>query len=180
MAAALSTLERFLMRWTLRVAMLLLALMSCVSFYQVVTRFLFEQPSTWSEVVARTLSIWMVYLGVAVAFRTGALMSVDYVIERLRGGARALLVMIIFGTSLGVLLVLVWYGIDMAQRVQFQTLAGVYNPFTGLPLSISIVYAAAPTGAALAIIGLLARTVEQLRESVGAGKVPTNRELFEI
>jgi TRAP-type C4-dicarboxylate transport system permease small subunit len=180
LAAALSSLERFLMRWTLRVAMVFLVLMSCVSFYQVITRFLFEQPSIWSEVVARTLCIWMVYLGVAVAFRTGALMAVDFLITRLRGGARALLVMIIFGLSLGLLLVMGWYGIDMAQRVRFQTLAGVYNPFTGAPLSIWIVYAAAPVGAALAIVGLLARTVEQLREALGPGKVGSSRELFEI
>ncbi|HET8725907.1 MAG TPA: TRAP transporter small permease [Alphaproteobacteria bacterium] len=168
------------MRWTLRLAVLLLALTCCVSLYQVMTRFLFEQPSTWSEVVARSLNVWMVYLGAAVAFRTGALMSVDFLVERLGGTARAVLIMAITGISLGVLLVLFWYGVQMAGRVRFQALAGVFNPFTGSTVSIAIVYAAVPAGAALAVIGLLARTAEQLREMRKGGVPDRPRELFEV
>ena len=46
--------ERFLMRWTLRAAMALLVLTCFVSFYQVITRFVFEEPSAWSEVADQT------------------------------------------------------------------------------------------------------------------------------
>ncbi len=46
MFSAFTALENFLMRWTLRAAMALLVLACCVSFYQVVTRFVFEEPST--------------------------------------------------------------------------------------------------------------------------------------
>ncbi len=41
MADLLVRFERFLMRWTLRAAMALLVLTCFVSFYQVITRFVF-------------------------------------------------------------------------------------------------------------------------------------------
>ncbi|MCW2244086.1 TRAP transporter small permease [Azospirillum canadense] len=181
MLAALSSVESFLMRWTLRAAMALLVLTCCVSLYQVVTRFVFEEPSTWSEVTARSLNIWMVYLGVAVAFRTGALMAVEFLFNRLHGGARAVLVVAIAGLSLGVLLVMAWYGWDMAARVRFQMLAGVDNPFTGEGISIALVYAAVPVGSVLAIVGLLARTVEQVRDALHARTTATApQEVYEV
>ena len=181
MLAALSSIESFLMRWTLRAAMALLVLTCCVSLYQVVTRFVFEEPSTWSEVTARSLNIWMVYLGVAVAFRTGALMAVEFLFNRLHGSARVALIVAISGLSLGVLLVMVWYGWDMALRVRFQMLAGVDNPFTGDGISIALVYAAVPVGALLAIVGLLARTAEQVRDALRArSAAPTAHEVYEV
>jgi TRAP-type C4-dicarboxylate transport system permease small subunit len=173
--------DRFLMRWTMRAAMALLVLCCFVSFYQVVTRFLFEQPSTWSEVVARSLDIWMVYLGVAVAFRTGALMSVEFLAERLRGRARVVLLSVIALVCLLVLGIIVWFGFAMVARAQFQMLAGVENPFTGEGISIAVVYAAVPVGACLAIVGLLARLIEDMRSALASGEpVATRREIFEV
>jgi TRAP-type C4-dicarboxylate transport system permease small subunit len=173
--------EQFLTRWTMRAAMALLVLCCFVSFYQVVTRFLLEDPSAWSEVTARSMNIWMVYLGVAVAFRTGALMAVDFLLDRLHGQVRAVLIAVIFGVSLGVLGVMVWFGIVMVMRAQYQMLAGALNPFTGEGVSISIVYAAVPAGAALAIVALIARTVEMVREARHAGAaVAPRREIFEV
>lgn len=180
MLSALVATERFLMRWTLRAAMALLVLTACISLYQVLTRFLFEQPSTWSEVTARSLNIWMVYLGIAVACRAGALISVDFLMERLHGTARLVLIAFVTGLSLGVFGIMLWYGWEMAGRVRFQMLAGVANPFTGEGISIAAVYLAVPVGAALAIVGLLARTAEQVRQHRSAARpAPLGREVFE-
>jgi TRAP-type mannitol/chloroaromatic compound transport system permease small subunit len=45
--------------------------------WQVVARFATETPSVWSEALVRTALIWMAFLGVAVALRAGALVSID-------------------------------------------------------------------------------------------------------
>lgn len=181
MLAAFTAFESFLMRWTLRLAMALLVLTACVSLYQVCTRFIFEDPSTWSEVTARSLDIWMVYLGMAVAFRTGALMAVEFVYNKLRGNARVVLIAAVTGLSLGVLLVMAWYGWEMTTRVRFQMLAGVDNPFTGDGISIAIVYASVPTGSVLAIVGLLARAIEEVRDALRIRAAePSHREVFEV
>lgn len=182
MLAAFRVFESVLFRWTLRVAMALLVLTCFISLWQVATRFLFEEPSTWSEVAARSLDIWMVYLGVAVAFRTGALIAVEFVAERVRGTAKALLLAIIAGLSLGVLAVMFWYGWEMADRVRFQMLAGVENPFTGDGISIALVYAAVPVGSLIAIVGVVARALEEIpaalrsRAPADAGR----REVYEV
>ena len=80
---------------------------------------------------------------------------------------RRILVAVIFGLCLGVLLVMVWTGWEMAHRVRFQKIAGVVDPFTGGRISISWLYAALPVGAVLAIVGLTARTVELYRQTPG-------------
>ena len=49
-----------------------------VGFWQVVTRFMLESPADWSEITTRALLIWAVLLGVALAFRHGAMLGVDF------------------------------------------------------------------------------------------------------
>lgn len=162
MLTALRLVDRTVFHVTLTLAMLLLVGMACVSFYQVITRFVFAQPSTWSEVTSRSMQIWMVYLGLVAAFRTGSLMAVD-MLQRLAPRTLKMVVMtVIAGLNLGVLSVMVWWGWDMAYRVRFQTLAGVDNPFTGGGISIALVYTAIPVGAALAIVAVIARYVETI------------------
>ncbi|KAA2237624.1 TRAP transporter small permease [Salinarimonas soli] len=180
MIAVFLAFDRFLMRWTARAAMTFLVLAVAVSFYQVVTRFVFEQPSTWSEVTARALDIWMVYLGIAIAFRGGTMMAVDFLLDRTRGGARLVLLALIAGLTIGVLGVLVWSGVMMVQRTQFQMLAGIDNPFTGEGIPIALVYAAIPTGAALAIVGVIARAIESARETLAGAAVASDRTILEV
>ena len=54
-----------------------LIIAASLALYQVITRFVFASPSTWSEVITRSAMIWSVFLGVAVAFRHGAMISVE-------------------------------------------------------------------------------------------------------
>lgn len=161
MRALLRRIDRSVFLGSLALAMVLMVLMACVSFYQVITRFVFEQPSTWSEVTSRSLQIWMVYLGLVAAFRLGALISIGMLVERLRGKPRLVMLAAITGLNLGVLAIMVWYGWDMAYRVRGQMLAGVNNPITGAGISIALVYAAVPMGAALSIVAVLARAAEE-------------------
>lgn len=56
--------------------------------WQVVARFATETPSIWSEALVRTALIWMAFLGVAVALRAGALVSIDVAHRYTRGAVR--------------------------------------------------------------------------------------------
>lgn len=164
MLSVLRLLDRLLMRAVLIVAAALLVLAASISLWQVITRFALEDPSTWSEVASRSLIIWMVYLGAAVAIRTGSLMSVEFLYDISRGTWRKVLLAVIAGLSLGVLLVMVWTGWEMAHRVRFQSVAGVLDPIHGKRISIAWLYAALPVGAALSLVGLVARTAELVFE----------------
>ena len=45
--------------------------------FQIITRFVIEAPAEWTEVLIRFSLIWMVFLGIPMAFRQGAMVSVD-------------------------------------------------------------------------------------------------------
>ena len=61
------------------VACLMLAVASLLGMYQIVTRFVLEQPAEWTEILIRVSLIWMVFMGIPTAFRQGAMVSVDVV-----------------------------------------------------------------------------------------------------
>src|SRR3982750_1786865 len=68
-------------RWTTGVSMvaacLMLTIASALGVFQIVTRFVLEQPAEWSEILIRISLIWMVFMGIPTAFRQGAMVSVD-------------------------------------------------------------------------------------------------------
>jgi TRAP-type C4-dicarboxylate transport system permease small subunit len=141
------------------IASLLLALLACIGLYQVVIRFVWNQPSPWTEEVIGRLFVWCVMLGIVAAFRQGALVSVDLMLRRSRGAFRRILRGLIALVTLGFLGVLVYHGVDLAWRIRFQT-------FATLPLSISWAYLALPVGAAFSMLAVLANYLD-----------PVNREL---
>lgn len=131
-------------------ACLLLAVAATLGFYQVLTRFIFNEPSTWTEVSIRMTLIWMVMTGTVAAFRQGALVSVDLMYRLSRGTWLKVLRTIITTVTIFFLAVLVWYGGEVAWRVRFQELAGLE------PLSIGWAYLALPVGALFSIFAVLA------------------------
>ena len=157
---AVREVERVLTTAALSVAMLGLTLMAFFTCYQVVMRFIFDHPSTWSEVLVRSIMIWTVYLAAAAAFREGAVIAAEILVRSVpRGFGKALQ---IFAGVLSVifLVVIVWTGIDMVERTSTQRLAGL-----GIP--ISWVYLALPIGGALATLAVLVRTSELLEPGAG-------------
>ena len=136
----------------------LLAIVSLLGIWQVGARFLLEQPSTWTEELMRRLLVWMVMLGAAVAFRHGALISVDLMLKTARGKWRTFVNGFITVTSLALLGILIWYGIDLLWRIRFQTWASLDF------LSMAWAYASIPVGAAVAVIGLLAHQIDPVDE----------------
>ena len=141
------------------IACVLLAAAATVGFFQVITRFVLEQPSTWSEPLVRTLLIWTAYLGLCGVIRAGALVSVDALYRACRGRARRFLEAIITLATLSLLLILVWYGTDLALRVRFQNLAGLEIP-------VIWAYAAIPIGAGVSILAVIAHFFDPLREEL--------------
>ncbi len=137
--------------WTL--ACVLLAVISALGLWQVVARFVLSQPSIWTEEAMRRLLIWMVMLGVVVAFRRGALVSVDLMLRLSTGAWHTVVRSVITGSSLLFLAVLVWFGVQLAWRVRFQT-------FASMELSMAWAYAAFPVGAALACVAVLTNHVD--------------------
>lgn len=143
--------------WVLAAAVL--AVIACLGLYQVLVRFVLNQPSPWTEEIVGRLLIWSVTLGIVVAFRQGALVSVDVMLRLSHGTWRHIVRLIILAATIGFLLLIAVIGFDLAWRIRFQT-------FSSVPISISWAYLAFPVGASFSILAVLANYFD-----------PINREL---
>ncbi|HWX48726.1 MAG TPA: TRAP transporter small permease subunit [Roseomonas sp.] len=135
-------------------ACLALALAAIAGLWQVISRFGTETPAVWSEALVRTALIWMALLGLAVALRMGALVSIDVAHRYSRGALQRTLEAASLAASLSLMGVLFWFGWGMAQRVKFQEMAG-------LEVSMSWGYAAIPVGALFAMLGAVAHFLDR-------------------
>ncbi len=143
----------WLMSLTHNIAALLLAVASALVIYQVFTRFVLGDSSGWSEVASRATIIWMVFIAAGVAFRTGAMISLDFIKDVLPPASARVLLVVVSGLTLLFLGLLAWYGIKMTLRVQNQQVAM-------LGVSISWLYAAIPVGCLVAIPGVILALVD--------------------
>ena len=146
--------DRWLTGLAMWVACGLLALISVLGMWQVLARFVFSEPSIWTEELMRRLLVWCVMLGIAVAFRRGALVSVDLMLRLSRGWFRHLVRHVITWTSLAFLAVIAWFGIDLAYRVRFQTFAAMDG------ISMAWAYAALPVGALLSMVAVIGQHLD--------------------
>jgi len=96
---------------------------------------------------------------VVVAFRRGAVVSVDLMLRSAQGVWRTLVRTVITGFTLTFLAVLLRFGVDLVWRVRFQS-------FASMDLSMGWAYAALPVGAALAIVAVLAQHVDPMNEEL--------------
>jgi TRAP-type C4-dicarboxylate transport system permease small subunit len=156
---ALLALDRVSTELASHLGCLLLAVVCCLGLWQVVSRFVLSQPSTWTEEIMRRLLVWCVMLGIVVAYRRGALVSVDLMLRRARGAWRVALRRGVTAVSLAFLSVLLWFGVDLAWRVRFQT-------FASIDVSMGWAYAALPAGAALALVAVLAQHLDPVNEEL--------------
>lgn len=140
-------------------ASLALTVAVTAGMWQVIARFATETPSIWSEALVRTALVWMAFLGVAVALRAGALVSIDVAHRYSTGALQRALEAATLASALSILGIMFWFGWMMAQRVKFQEMAG-------LEVSMSWGYAAIPIGAVFAMIGAVAHFLDRRSEEL--------------
>lgn len=123
----------------------------------VLPRFGVMVAAPWTEELARYLMVWTIFLGAAVATRSGALICMESVPDALPanlGHAIRTLALVVTMAFFGLL---IWLGI---RWMQF----GLGETSTVMSLQMAWVYAAMPVGSAFAIVNLAALLVERHRE----------------
>ena len=132
-----------------------LAAAALIGLYQIFGRFVLMQAAPWSEPAVRSLLVWMVYLGICSAARSGGMVAVDVLYLAAPVRLRQAMRWFILAASQLFFGVLGWAGAQMVQFVQSQTLAGV-------GISIAWAYAAIPVGSGLAMIAMIAHHFDPL------------------
>ncbi|MDI4237098.1 TRAP transporter small permease [Bradyrhizobium sp. Arg237L] len=155
----------------------ILGVMVLVIALQIIVRFVLPGMGLivsvpWSEETARYLMIWCIFLGAAVAARSGALIAVDTLPDSLPQRTGDLVRLAALLITVGFFGHLIWLG---WRWVEF----GESETSTVLNLPMAWVYLALPVGATVAIINICAFIVEHRIKSktslaVAAGDNPEN------
>lgn len=155
----LQALDRHLFRLISFLTQLLIMSAVAAGFYQVLARFVLQSPADWSEAWTRAALIWTVMLGVALAFRQGAMLSVEMLHNLLGPRNKRWLEHIVLLITVGFLGFMAWVGGQMTWRVRFQTMPS-------LEMSISWIYISIPIGMTLAIVAVVAYWAQGTRPAV--------------
>ena len=141
--------EHWTTSFSMMIACFMMALASALGIHQIVTRFILESPAEWTEVLIRFSLIWMVFLGIPTAFRTGSMVSVD-LLYRLSGQRmKRVLDAVVAISALVLCCIILWWGWDYTNRGSVQSMIGLEG------VSMFWAYLALPVGAAFSIIGII-------------------------
>ena len=150
-------LERWTSGFSMYAACAMLTIAAGLGVFQIITRFVLETPAEWTEVLIRFSLIWMVFLGIPMAFRQGAMVSVDVLYRWSPPRIRRVLDGVVCIAALSLIAVIVWWGWDYANRGKVQTMSGLES------LSMFWAYLAMPVGGVLSMIGIVANLLDPQR-----------------
>jgi TRAP-type C4-dicarboxylate transport system permease small subunit len=154
------TIKKILDRSLEILVMTVMAVLTADVLWQVFTRFILKNPSTWTEELAIFLLIWVSLLGAAVALGRGAHLGIDYFVGKLSPRKRLCTEIFVFlCTSSFSLCVMIIGGMNLV----ISTLKlGQVSPSLGV--EIGYVYLAIPISGFFlvlySVIGLVERIVE--------------------
>ena len=117
--------------------------------FQILTRFVFEKPAEWTEVLIRFTLIWMVFMGIPMAFRQGAMVSVDVLYRWAKPRLQRVLDVVVMIASLTLIAIIIVVGWDYAQRGRVQTIIGLEE------YSMFWAYISMPIGGLFAVMGII-------------------------
>ncbi|MDR7329574.1 TRAP transporter small permease [Corynebacterium guangdongense] len=132
------------------VSVTLFALLVATVSWQVFSRQVIHEPSTWSEELAKILFVWLSFLGSAFLFGERGHIAVDFLARQLSPmGQRVAQIFVQLMILVFALMGLVWGGVLAAQIAWNQNL-------TALPFTIGWVYTVIPlAGAFIAVFAVL-------------------------
>jgi TRAP-type C4-dicarboxylate transport system permease small subunit len=138
------------------VIILMFAVLIVTVFYQVLGRYLFNAPPSWSEELARFLQVWIALLASALCIQQGMHLGVDYLLHAVPPRGRALLEILVHVLVSGFLLLLLVQGIKILDVAAVQS-----SPAMGINMWYA--YLAVPVGAALMLLEGVLKLGEALR-----------------
>jgi TRAP-type C4-dicarboxylate transport system permease small subunit len=117
--AIASRLDHWVARAETAAIVILVTLLTAVTFAQVITRYVMNDPLIWSEEAARYLFVWVSMIGAALALREGSHFGLDLLIRPMPRvkpvlGPLVTLVMVVF------LVILLKTGIDETRLASMQ------------------------------------------------------------
>ncbi len=140
-----------------------MSIMLAITFFSVVSRYVFSFTFDWAEELSRFLFVWSVFLGSALIMGENGHLAVEFLPNLLKGSIPGLVLeFIVKLCSYAFMLILLVNGYKMTTMMMFQT-----SPGLGVPMGI--VYAVIPVSSVLMILYTLQDTVLFARRLLGRG-----------
>ena len=150
-------------------AMFFMGAITLIAFYEVVMRYVFENPTGWTIEFVPYLILWGTFIGGSLTLKEDRHIKVDLIVSRLPANTQLIMQVITGLVGLLFCTVLLVKGIEMVRQTKMM---GTVTPGTHLPVYIPQL--CIPIGAGLLIIQFLRR----LGADIGA--VMRNRNLVAI
>ena len=151
------SIERFTTALSMLIACLMLATAASLGMFQIITRFVLETPAEWTEVLIRFSLIWMVFMGIPMAFRQGAMVSVDVLYRWSGPRMKRVLDSVVALAAMVLVAIIVWWGWDYANRGKVQSMIGLED------VSMFWAYLAMPVGALFSVLGIVGNWLDPQR-----------------
>ena len=129
-------------------------------FTQVVSRYVFNQPPTWTEELARFCQVWIILLTSSICLRKGSHLAVDYVGPALAPGVRRAVAVITGGLIAIYSAVVVVWGVRLMMIGWVQT-----SP--AMQLNMGLVYLVFPVAGGLMLLESILVTLQHARPLEG-------------
>ena len=150
-------LDKFIVKGLFYACSLLMFSMLAIITAQVLSRYIFSSPLTWSEELGRYIFVWMSFLGMAVAIRQGSHVALDILVKKLTGVNQKILMLINNGLILFFGACLSISGFKFVELGMKQT-----SPTLQIPMQY--VYAVIPISGVLLLYFVLSETVKVFRK----------------
>lgn len=131
-------------------------LMLLLVFGQVITRYIFNYTPSFGEELARYLFVWVVFLSLPLVAKYGGHMAIETITSRVHGATLKFLNIMADLFTIIFLCIMVWCGIQMVIRTNYQT-----SPAMMIPMSW--VYAVIPFGCAVMLLYVVMNLINVLK-----------------
>jgi TRAP-type C4-dicarboxylate transport system permease small subunit len=148
------------------VSLILIAL-TLITLAQVIFRYVLYQPLSWSEEALRFLMMWLAMLGAAYAFKRHAHFSLAFLLDRLNGLPRKIVVTLNAVALVSFMIVFVIKAVELVKDSLTQI-----APATGIPMAVP--YSSAIVGGLLIIYYI----VRIAWREIWSGQRPRNSEII--
>lgn len=125
-------------------------------FAQVISRYVFNYTPYFGEELARYLFVWVVFLSLPLVARYGGHMAIETLTSRVKGATLKFLNICADVFTIVFMGIMVWYGVIMVIRTNYQT-----SPAMQIPMSW--VYVVIPFGCAVMLLYTIANLVDVLK-----------------
>lgn len=149
-------LDKIIVKTLFWILALLMLVMVVVITAQVISRYVFGNPFTWSEELGRYTFVWMSFLGMAAGMKYGSHIALDVLEKKLNGVSQKTLVLFnnLLLTVFGVLLT--YSGFMLFEVGSRQT-----SPSLGLPMQF--VYLVIPISGIILLYFVISNMIQGLR-----------------